>query len=59
METDTQDGHESTHFLLLFGMIDLYFSTYSAHYPTTYTVHIDYYDITNYNKYKNTVKDNL
>lgn len=59
INTDTYDGHESIHYLMLFGVIDLYFSTYTDAYPTLYCVHIDYYDITNYNKFNNSVMDDL
>jgi hypothetical protein len=59
IDTDTYEGHESLHFLLLFGVIDLYFNSYSEGYPTIYSVHIDYSDIENYNKYKNSVMDDL
>lgn len=59
MNTDTYSNHESINFLLLYGVIDLYFSSYLDNYPTLYVVHIDYYDITNYNKYNNSVMDDL
>lgn len=59
IETDTHEGYESTNFLLLFGMIDLYCSSHTEVYPTIYTLHIDYYDIANFNEYNNSVKEDL